>query len=95
MNFLSSILVKYSSYNRAISQLLEEVGFVSVKAEDRTKQFVNILRVELAEFETQESDFLRDFSQADYDEIVNGWHAKTRRCQAGDQAWGMFLAEKK
>ncbi|GAV02065.1 hypothetical protein RvY_12677 [Ramazzottius varieornatus] len=76
-------------------KLLEEVGFVNVKAEDRTKQFVNILRVELAEFETQESDFLRDFSQADYDEIVNGWSAKTRRCQAGDQAWGMFLAEKK
>ena len=76
-------------------QLLEEAGFSNVKAEDRTQQFINILRTEVTEFEQQESDFLRDFSQSDYDEIVAGWHAKTRRCQAGDQAWGMFLAEKK
>jgi phosphoethanolamine N-methyltransferase len=71
------------------------VGFVNVRAEDRTKQFISILHTEIQRFEPQKSDFLEDFSQADYDEIVDGWSAKVKRCNAGDQVWGMFLAEKK
>ncbi|OQV16202.1 Phosphoethanolamine N-methyltransferase 1 [Hypsibius exemplaris] len=79
----------------AYGKLLEDVGFVNVRAEDRTKQFIGILRTELQNFEPQQSEFVENFSQEDYDEIVDGWNAKVKRCSAGDQAWGSFLAEKK
>ncbi|GAV04961.1 hypothetical protein RvY_15158 [Ramazzottius varieornatus] len=83
-------LLSVSDYGK----LLEEVGFTNVTAEDRTKQFVDILYRELADFEPLKGQFVRDFSQEDYDEIINGWRIKTVRCGAGDQAWGMFLARK-
>ena len=75
-------------------QLLGEVGFVNVKAEDRTKQFLSILGLELREFQPQRAEFLEEFSEENYKEIVDGWNAKTRRCNAGDQTWGLFLATK-
>ena len=30
----------------------------------------------------------------EFDYIVDGWTAKIKRCSAGDQAWGYFVAKK-
>lgn len=76
-------------------QVLEKAGFTNVRAEDRTQQFISILHNELRKFEPLQSEFVEEFSQEDYDEIVDGWNAKIKRCHAGDQAWGLFLGEKK
>ncbi|KAK2160634.1 hypothetical protein NP493_1634g00028 [Ridgeia piscesae] len=75
-------------------KVLEDVGFVNVIAEDRTDQFVDVLQKELNRTMAIKDDFIREFSQADYDAIVNGWKEKLVRCGQGDQRWGLFLAKK-
>ncbi|GJM93469.1 hypothetical protein PR202_ga10027 [Eleusine coracana subsp. coracana] len=78
----------------AYGQMLKNAGFRDVIAEDRTDQFLGILRRELAEFEKNKDSFLADFTQEDYDDIVNGWKAKLQRSSAGEQRWGLFIAAK-
>ncbi|KAG2626003.1 hypothetical protein PVAP13_3KG279100 [Panicum virgatum] len=79
---------------KAYGQMLENAGFHDVIAEDRTEQFLSVLRRELAEVEKNKEAFLADFSQEDYDDIVNGWNAKLKRSSAGEQRWGLFIATK-
>ncbi|TMW66663.1 hypothetical protein Poli38472_013975 [Pythium oligandrum] len=79
---------------RQYGQLLEDVGFTSVVAEDRTDQFVAVLQDELARTYEQKTAFIQDTSEADFNDIVQGWEAKLTRCADGDQKWGLFLATK-
>lgn len=37
---------------------------------------------------------IQDYSERDYQEIVEGWETKLVRCRSGDQVWGMFKARK-
>lgn len=71
-----------------------KVGFANVVADDRTKQFIDILNNELERFDEQKSEFLHQFNEHDFDYIVSGWQAKLVRCASGDQAWGLFTATK-
>ncbi|XP_033117626.1 phosphoethanolamine N-methyltransferase-like isoform X1 [Anneissia japonica] len=75
-------------------KMLEEDGFVNVKAEDRSKQFASILKQERAQTEANKQDFIKDFSEADYNYIVDEWADKLGHVEMGDQAWGLFYAEK-
>ncbi|XP_059811318.1 LOW QUALITY PROTEIN: phosphoethanolamine methyltransferase [Hypanus sabinus] len=75
-------------------KLLEDAGFVGVLAQDRTQQFLDVLEVELRDLEENKASFLQDFTEDDYSYIVRGWQAKMSRCEAGDQRWGLFYAEK-
>lgn len=65
-----------------------------MNAEDRTAQFIEILNAEVKQFSTKRSKFLESFKETDFDYIVNGWKAKVKRCQSGDQSWGFFTAKK-
>ncbi|KAL6615843.1 hypothetical protein ACP70R_038113 [Stipagrostis hirtigluma subsp. patula] len=78
----------------AYGQMLKNAGFRDVIAEDRTDQFLSVLQKEVTKFEKNKDDFLSDFSQGDYDDIVNGWKAKMQRSSAGEQRWGLFIATK-
>ncbi|GJN17994.1 hypothetical protein PR202_gb05105 [Eleusine coracana subsp. coracana] len=78
----------------AYGQMLKNAGFHDVVAEDRSDQFLSILQKELVNFEKNKDSFLSDFSQEDYDDIVNGWKAKVQRSSAGEQRWGLFIATK-
>ncbi|XP_076860648.1 phosphoethanolamine methyltransferase isoform X2 [Brachyhypopomus gauderio] len=71
-------------------KILEEAGFCDVRAEDRTAQFIQVLKDELKRAEGIKDEFIEDFSQEDYDAIVNGWTGKLCRCETGDQRWGLF-----
>ncbi|XP_062846937.1 phosphoethanolamine methyltransferase isoform X2 [Trichomycterus rosablanca] len=73
---------------------LEEAGFTNVKAEDRTAQFIKVIKDELIRAEKIKNEFIQEFSQEDYDAIVNGWTEKLQRCKTGDQRWGLFYATK-
>lgn len=75
-------------------QMIKDAGFDKVIAEDRTVEFMEILRKELASFEQNKQLFVKDFSDADYNAIVEGWNAKLTRCEKGEQKWGLFLATK-
>ncbi|OAE25294.1 hypothetical protein AXG93_4620s1080 [Marchantia polymorpha subsp. ruderalis] len=78
----------------AYGKMLEDAGFVDVLAEDRTNQFVEILNKELEVTREAKEKFISDFSENDYNYIVEGWEAKLTRCAQGEQKWGLFLAYK-
>ncbi|KAG6549033.1 hypothetical protein Mapa_009476 [Marchantia paleacea] len=78
----------------AYGKMLEDAGFVDVMAEDRTNQFVDILNKELEVTREAKDKFISDFSENDYNYIVEGWEAKLKRCAQGEQKWGLFLAYK-
>ncbi|KAK3134922.1 hypothetical protein QOZ80_5BG0412480 [Eleusine coracana subsp. coracana] len=79
---------------KAYGKMLEDAGFHDVIAEDRTEQFLRVLARELTEVEKNKDAFLADFSQEDYDAIVDGWNAKLKRSSVGEQRWGLFIATK-
>jgi phosphoethanolamine N-methyltransferase len=74
--------------------LLETVGFTKVDAQDMTSTFIEILNTEVKRFVSQKEEFLTRFTLQDFEYILEGWSAKVRRCSAGDQGWGLFIAEK-
>lgn len=76
------------------AKLLTEVGFFGVRAEDRTSQFVDDLKMELDGLHRDKTTFVKDFSLADFNELTDGWNAKMQWCLSGNLFWGLFLAEK-
>ncbi|KAK6925370.1 hypothetical protein RJ641_009696, partial [Dillenia turbinata] len=79
----------------AYGQMLRDAGFEDVIAEDRTDQFIQVLEKELKTVEVNKQEFVRDFSEEDYNDIVDGWKAKLGRSTSGEQKWGLFIAKKK
>ncbi|KAL9242675.1 hypothetical protein vseg_016654 [Gypsophila vaccaria] len=79
---------------QAYGQMLKDVGFGEVIADDRTEQFINVLQRELNEVEKDKDIFVKDFSEKDYNDIVDGWKAKLVRTRSGEQRWGLFIATK-
>ena len=65
-----------------------------MKAIDKTDEFVNILKMEMEKFEPTKHTFIKEFSEQDYEDLVQGWKIKVVRCGAGDQGWGLFSAVK-
>ncbi|KAL8201946.1 hypothetical protein R6Q57_011093 [Mikania cordata] len=76
-------------------QMLRNAGFEQVIAEDRTEQFKEVLSRELERVEKEKEEFIHDFSEEDYNDIVGGWKAKLVRSGSGEQRWGLFFAKKK
>ncbi|KAK7291349.1 hypothetical protein RIF29_06418 [Crotalaria pallida] len=75
-------------------QMLENAGF-DVIFEDQTNLFMKTLQQELNALENKKADFIDDFSEGDYNMIVERWKAKQIRGAAGEQIWGLFIAKKK
>jgi len=73
-------------------EMIKEAGFEDVVAEDRTDLFEASLRRELAAVEADREQYVKEFSQADYDAIVGGWKDKLGRLD--QQRWGFFMASK-
>lgn len=74
--------------------LLKEAGFVKVRCEDISHEFLRVLRIELDKLNTQKDDFLEKFSTEDYEYLKQGWEAKIRRVSDGDQVWCLGYGEK-
>ncbi|KAK3022925.1 hypothetical protein RJ639_047147 [Escallonia herrerae] len=75
-------------------KMLRNAGFDEVIAEDRTEQFIEVLQKELNRVEEERNEFIEDFSEEDYNDIVGGWKAKLIRSSSGEQRWGLFFAQK-
>ncbi len=69
-------------------RLLRQAGLVRIRAEDRTRQFIEIHRRELDDLP---GDAL---GVADADELMLSWRAKIRRAEKGEQRWGWFWARR-
>ncbi|CAH1779771.1 unnamed protein product [Owenia fusiformis] len=83
-------LMSPKQYGKVVS----EAGFIDVSAEDRTWQFIEVLNRELTNTEANRDTFIKDFGEADYQYILDGWHDKLKRCNMGDQKWGLVVARK-
>ncbi len=75
-------------------QTLETAGFQDIRIEDHTKAFIDSLRDELENLTTTSNQFFREFSESDFDYLVNRWDKKIQFCEQGDFLWGLFIAEK-
>uniref|UniRef100_A0A8K9XBN2 phosphoethanolamine N-methyltransferase n=1 Tax=Oncorhynchus mykiss TaxID=8022 RepID=A0A8K9XBN2_ONCMY len=73
-------------------KFLQQAGFSNVRAEDRTAQFTQVIQTELERAAAMKDEFIEEFSEEDYLAIVNGWRDKLKRCDTGDQRWGLFHA---
>ncbi|MDX1434246.1 MAG: methyltransferase domain-containing protein [Gammaproteobacteria bacterium] len=69
-------------------RLLEQAGFVSVRAHDWTARFVDINERELAALGASGLD------AAGREALARDWRAKIERARAGEQRWGCFEARK-
>ncbi len=65
-----------------------------MRAVDKTEDFLGILKGEMVRFKPTKADFIKEFSLKDYNELVDGWDIKVKRCIRGDQGWGLFRAVK-
>ncbi|CBY30945.1 unnamed protein product [Oikopleura dioica] len=84
-------LLSVKDYGKTIGQ----AGFVDVQDIDYTSGFIEILKGELELFATTKEDFIKEFSEKDYDAINGGWSDKVERCTGGDQKWGLLIARKR
>lgn len=75
-------------------KMIADAGFAKVEADDRTWQFEQCLQREVATAEKDKDEFIKEFSQADYDVVVGGWKDKLVRVGNGEQCWGLFKAVK-
>jgi len=75
-------------------KLLEGAGYVDVEAIDITDYLVERCEAELKRIQPLQPEFVKEFSQSDYDYLVEGWKSKIARCLQGDQRWGLFIAKK-
>lgn len=73
-------------------QILSDAGFYDVSAEDRTWQMETSLQKELDRTKQDKDKFVSEFSENDYDDIINGWQNKLERLN--EQKWGLFTAVK-
>lgn len=70
------------------ASLLQQAGFVSVLAEDRTVQFIKILYEEAARLPDTSLD------PASKVALQESWQSKIARAQRGEQCWGLFQAQR-
>ncbi|KAK9800739.1 hypothetical protein WJX73_003088 [Symbiochloris irregularis] len=72
--------------------MLEGAGFVEVQAEDRTWQFKECLAQEKQKALQEQAAFVKEFSQDDFNHLMQGWEDKLARVAEGEQCWGLFQA---
>lgn len=75
-------------------QIFTNLGFKNVKALDRTDLFVESLKNELKKMDQIKDEFIKEFSESDFNYLIDGWKAKLIRCAEGHQRWGSFYCEK-
>jgi len=78
----------------AYGKFCKEAGFVDVEAIDSTQDFLTILKKELRQIQDGKVDFIRKFTEKEYDDMVSGWSNKVFWCEAGDMKWSVVMAKK-
>jgi phosphoethanolamine N-methyltransferase len=70
-------------------KILEEAGFEVVRADDLRELFIEIHHRELGRLSST------SLPPEDIDYLKQRWEQKIRRAERGEQAWALFLAQKK
>lgn len=82
-----------ASLNR-FKQLLTEAEFVSIRIDDVTDEFIDILNKELEYLENERDEFLTVLPEPDYKALVNKWKDTLVQFTSGDLRYGLIYAEK-
>ncbi|CAJ0573110.1 unnamed protein product, partial [Mesorhabditis spiculigera] len=77
-----------------IRKMAVDAGFADVKVDDMTYRFKEILQAEKQRLEDEKTDFLRKFTQKEYDSLTSGWNNKLGYIAADNHNWNYFLATK-
>ncbi|KAI9114028.1 hypothetical protein K1719_015279 [Acacia pycnantha] len=80
---------------KAYRRMIQNAGFDDVIAEDQTNLFMKTLQQELNALENKKDSFILDFSEEEYNEMVEKWKTKKNRGASGEHIWGWFVATKK
>jgi len=83
-------LVSPEQYKNVIA----EAGFVDIEVTDLKEYFLDVLRRERERTVAMKDAYIKEFSQKDYDDIVNGWESKIGRVEEGSQKWISIYARK-
>lgn len=75
--------------------MLKCIGFTNVRALDKTDMFIEYLNKELNGLLGMKQQFIEEFSESDFNYLVDGWNEKIVRSNQGHQKYGAFYAEKK
>lgn len=76
------------------AELLKDSGFINVVVNDITEDFLHALYRELRKLRDGKEEFLKEFSQDDYQYLEEGWTSKMKRVIEGNQTWIASYAEK-
>ena len=66
----------------------------TVKVEDATEKFIEIMKREAERLERNRDDFMGMFSEADLNYLIERWSMKDGFCRAGDMKWGIYQASR-
>ena len=74
--------------------VLRQVGFKTVKVEDATQSFDDIIEDEQTRLNAGKADFIKDFPESDWSYLMDRWEMKQGFIKNGDMKWGIFHAVK-
>uniref|UniRef100_A0A8L8KIQ1 phosphoethanolamine N-methyltransferase n=1 Tax=Heligmosomoides polygyrus TaxID=6339 RepID=A0A8L8KIQ1_HELPZ len=77
-----------------IKELANKVGFVDIEVENMTPRFKEILLEERRRVEQNKAEFLKKFSQKEYDSLVSGWNSKLKYIADDNHNWNFLYAVK-
>lgn len=83
-------VVTTSSY----CDLIDKAGFVEISCESRAEQYGKILEVEIQKLQEGREEFVKTFSEEEYEQMLNSWKAKLNKKKAGDHIWAVITAKK-
>jgi len=78
----------------AYKKIVAKFGFENVSVQDKTNDFIRILRQELNIFENKKEAVIQRFGKVGYQTIADGWRSKIDRCERGMQSWVVIVAQK-
>lgn len=74
--------------------IVTRAGFVDVEVTDLKEYFLEVLGRERERTVAMKEAYVSEFSQKDYDDIVDGWTSKVGRVEEGSQKWISVYARK-
>lgn len=90
--------VEKSAYNLldidTYAGIFRQGGYSHVVGEDHTDAFIRLLHEEQAFLREHEASFLQDFTQEDFDYLLQRWANKVEYCNAGDMKFAWIYGQR-
>uniref|UniRef100_A0A8C4NBV5 phosphoethanolamine N-methyltransferase n=1 Tax=Eptatretus burgeri TaxID=7764 RepID=A0A8C4NBV5_EPTBU len=78
----------------AMAKSLQDAGFAEVHVTDLNQEMVKSMNNYLKYFNDNQAEFVKNFSQAEYDDFVRIWKFREMALEANYYSWGLFEGKK-